>query len=365
MQYRPARDARMTYLDNVGWRLRLIRQRKSWNVDRLTAAVALAHLGQDMRTSQIERELVPVMGEETFNERLSALAGIRFLVKDDEGVTDVEHTWAARGWREAHDYLWATWDYPFEDYSSNGQARDRLRMREYEASEPDVVRYMTPKGDSVTQLPDIQSALDRLTRRASTNADSLMTVLLDVLSVAALPLEWRASRTDGAAHMLRTSPSGGARHPSEVYLLAHDVPAMPRGIYQASVGDQSLQFLANLPGEGELRKHMPGAFRLSAPPRAIFVIASHFDRNMYRYREPRTLRTVYLDAGHLGGLIESLCDTDGTVSHGHHGFSDTFVAGLIRSESLAVEAPTYLVSVGLGSERYPGTVQVGKSGLKS
>lgn len=110
---------------------------------------------------------------------------------------------------------------------------------------------------------------------------------------------------------------------------------------------------------------MAGAFRLTAPPRAVFVLTTHFQRNMYRYREPRTFRTLYLDAGHLGGLIESLCEAQGLVAHGHQGFHDSFVGGLVKADDLAVESPTYLVSVGLASEAVDGVRTIGESRLRS
>ena len=55
-----------------------------------------------------------------------------------------------------------------------------------------------------------------------------------------------------------------------------------------------------------------------------------------------------------------LCDRSGAVAHGHHGFSDSYLAKLIASTSLASESPSYLVSVGLESELAEGTVMVGR-----
>lgn len=41
-------------------------------------------------------------------------------------------------------------------------------------------------------------------------------------------------------------------------------------------------------------------------PAAIIGIFTVFERNMYRYREPRTYRSVHLDAGHILGTVELL-----------------------------------------------------------
>ena len=85
---------------------------------------------------------------------------------------------------------------------------------------------------------------------------------------------------------------------------------------------------------------------------------------MYRYREPRTLRTVFYDAGHLGGLIEALCNDQATVAHGHHGFNDTFLNGLLKVETVAQESALYLVSVGLRQEMKTNSRIVGTSRLE-
>jgi hypothetical protein len=357
-----SKAVRVFYDERKGWQIRNLEQRRSWAVDATTAAVAIAFMEASERHA-VESALLGQTEDGSVSSRISALMSLGILRECDGSQRDALPEWAKYGWAEAYDYLLSTWSYPFEDYSQRGQEVDKERMRAYASASPDVVRALAQKGLDPSPLPGIQESLDRL---SSSEDLRLVDRILAIASVGALPIEIKRSRTPGADYFHRTSPSGGSRHPSELYLLALSVPGLSRGAYHVATGDQTLGRVGELPSDDlELQDRLPGAFRLSAPPRAIFVISTHFERNMYRYREPRTLRTLYYDAGHLGGLVESLGDSEGLVAHGHHGFMDSYLAALIQSEGLAIESPSYLVSIGLAAEaRSPGK-RIGKSRLNA
>jgi len=353
---------RVFFDERDGWVIRNLQLRRSWVVDAPTAAVAVAFMKpseQDAVASALGGEL----DRDAVTARVSALLSLGVLVHAGDGLDQALPAWAARGWAEAHDYLLATWSYPFEDYSQRGQEIDKERMRAYASTKADTVRSLQQKGTNALPLPGIEESLDQL---ATLTELDLANQLLTIASVAALPIEMKRSRTPGADYIHRTSPSGGSRHPSELYLLALSVPGMKRGVYHIATQAATLGYVADLPPEDdELKEMLPGAYRLPTIPKAIFVISTHFERNMYRYREPRTLRTVYYDAGHLGGLIEALADSDGLIAHGHHGFSDSYVAKLIRSDGLGVESPSYLVSIGQAADADPTKRRIGTSRLNA
>lgn len=351
----------MFFDDRDGWVIRNLELRRSWVVDVATAAVVVAFMAPS-EEGDVESGLVGELGRDAIAARVSALVSLGVLVEAGEAEEGALSAWAARGWAEAHDYLWATWSYPFEDYSQRGQEVDKERMRAYASAKPDTVRALPQKGSSPCPLPPIQESLDRL---AALSDLSFADQLLAIASVAALPVEVKRSRTPGADYIHRTSPSGGCRHPSELYLLVLSVPGLARGVYHVATGDETLGFVGDLPLDDELQGMLPGGFRLPTVPRAIFVISTHFERNMYRYREPRTLRTVYYDVGHLGGLIEALGDAQGLIAHGHHGFVDSYLANLIRSDGLAVESPSYLVSIGQAADADPAKRRIGTSRLNA
>lgn len=119
------------------------------------------------------------------------------------------------------------------------------------------------------------------------------------------------------------------------------------------------------PSDEELQKNMSGAYRLGADPRAIFMVTLYVERNMYRYREPRTFRTIFIDAEYMGRLIEALCDSRGMTAHGHHGFNDTVVGNLLKCGDLSKAAPAYLVSTALEGDYSDDSIKVGQSVLNS
>ena len=97
----------------------------------------------------------------------------------------------------------------------------------------------------------------------------------------------------------KTSPSGGARHPVEVYLVALRVKGLDRGIYHYQAKDNHL---AKLPGKASAR--MASAYCADQPyfgeAAALFIMTAVFARTMWKYGRARAYRVVLLETGHLG-----------------------------------------------------------------
>ncbi|MBM7051630.1 hypothetical protein [Rothia sp. ZJ1223] len=230
-------------------------------------------------------------------------------------------------------------------------------MMDYEKIQNDTKRYIEPKSDNYIDLPNFDESLHIVSEPSFDNLDIFEKAKV-VSALVAFPRGKYLSKTNGTDHLSRTSPSGGARHPSELYLIV--VESEFSGVYQVSIGTEDLRKISEAPTVEKLKKNIPGAFRLPVTPKLIFIVASDFERNMYRYREPRTFRTLFYYARHLGGLVESLMDTGNTISHGHQGFNDSYLQRIISSESLASESPIYIISAGYRIANSK-ELQVGKS----
>ena len=118
-----------------------------------------------------------------------------------------------------------------------------------------------------------------------------------------LSLTWGKTRSidDGLVdkRILKTSPSGGCRHPIEVYVFVHRVEGVPKGVYHYSVRKNGLSLI----GLGDFRQKT--VQYCSGQPwvkeaAALFVMTAILERSMWRYRNSRAYRVVQLDAGHLG-----------------------------------------------------------------
>ncbi|MGO8827986.1 MAG: SagB family peptide dehydrogenase [Steroidobacteraceae bacterium] len=96
----------------------------------------------------------------------------------------------------------------------------------------------------------------------------------------------------------KTSPSGGARHPGEVYLMALRVDRLDRGIYHYQAEHHRL---ARLPGRATPRT--ASAYCADQPyvarAAALFIMTAVFARTMWKYGRARAYRAVLLETGHL------------------------------------------------------------------
>jgi SagB-type dehydrogenase family enzyme len=98
--------------------------------------------------------------------------------------------------------------------------------------------------------------------------------------------------------VFKTSPSGGARHPIEAYVLARRVRGLPGGIYHYDADAHQLARLRRGATAREVERLLSGQrwFRNAA---AVFFMTAVFAREQWRYRSPRAYRVVLIDAGHL------------------------------------------------------------------
>ena len=96
----------------------------------------------------------------------------------------------------------------------------------------------------------------------------------------------------------KTSPSGGARHPGEVYLMALRVSGLKPGLYHYHPGRHELERIsANAtPQKAKLYCAYQSYVKDAA---ALFLMTAIFGRTMWKYPRSRAYRVVLLDAGHL------------------------------------------------------------------
>jgi SagB-type dehydrogenase family enzyme len=97
---------------------------------------------------------------------------------------------------------------------------------------------------------------------------------------------------------LKTSPSGGARHPIEAYVLALRVQGLPRGLYHYAAGTHRLELLHRGASAADGVRYLNGQwwFRDAA---AVTLMTAVFARTHWKYPAPRAYRAVLIDAGHL------------------------------------------------------------------
>ncbi|MGO7753625.1 SagB/ThcOx family dehydrogenase [Rhizobium ruizarguesonis] len=298
---------------------------------------------------------------ETVLEAIERLNGLGLLV----GCSDESHMrtqsmlsdWAAFGWVDSADYHLATRNYPFVDYSIDGRELDFERMVSYVRSAPDlertkffsntIDRYPAPTTSVALSALDEPFAtvwLGQPNLEACTREKCLL-----LLSIVYGQLRTRSladNKSLMADAISKTSPSGGSRHPTEAYLFAINVHQLDNGIYHFNVADSTLDKIESFdPSEEELQHLFSGPLRASFKVDAIIVMTSVFERSMYRYREPRSFRAIYMDVGHLSGTLDVAAKALHINCLVQHGLNDRAVGELLGLD-LLTEGVIYGAAIG-------------------
>lgn len=151
-------------------------------------------------------------------------------------------------------------------------------------------------------LPSLRSEFPRVLLERRTHRDfGLGQVSLEQLSIL-LRLTWGVT---GHLHWpglgklpLRTSPSGGARQPLEVYVWGLRVAGLARGLYHYRSDRHCLEQLKHGASAAHLAKHCAGQEWIRDCA-ALFVMTAVFPRVMWRYKSSRAYRVILLEAGHF------------------------------------------------------------------
>ena len=96
----------------------------------------------------------------------------------------------------------------------------------------------------------------------------------------------------------KTSPSAGARHPGEVYLVALRVKGLRRGLYHYHPGRHCLRIIGTNVTRNKARLYCAREHFVGNAA-ALFLMTAVLPRTMWKYHLARAYRVVLLDAGHL------------------------------------------------------------------
>jgi SagB-type dehydrogenase family enzyme len=262
---------------------------------------------------------------------------------------DMYGRWDSKGWSLAAEYHVAAHDFPGVDYSK-GIAVDKERIHRYRDEEPDDDRFKPPASDVRIALPSVTPELAPVP--VGTDAGRTHTLgKQELLAVAALALgvvETAKSRAS-ADYLTRTSPSGGRRHPTEGYLAVLDVDGVEPGWYHVHGGLHALVRLP-VPAPDPAAPEFREVFRASTTRpafdvRCLLVLTSVFRRNMWRYREPRTYRSIHMDVGHIASTVTQLAGGFGIPAFPAYGHRESGVEAM-----LGVDGPAegLIATVALG-----------------
>lgn len=240
-------------------------------------------------------------------------------------------------WESAFMYHVYSRDYPFLDYSKiEHSMQDISLMEEYSKKWPPPPIFKEERGKTRIKLID-DKKMDKLKFPLVKNRKAGS---LDLNSISTL--FYLCFGQVGSVHfkvtgkaILRTSPSGGARHPTEAYFINLKVKNIPVGVYHYSVKNNEL-VLINKVDMG--KSYMKTFYQLNHvpefKPKAIIVLTSLAERSMWRYREARSFRVLFFDMGHIMATIRVTAESLGLGMSIGDGFSERLLKPLLGLEGI-------------------------------
>ena len=151
-----------------------------------------------------------------------------------------------------------------------------------------------PAPDYLGEFPE--TLLARRTWRRFGAAAVSRQDLATTLALAVGVQQW--APTPSGRVPLKTSPSGGARHPIEVYVCARKVSGLAAGLYHYDSARHRLERLRRGDMTVRLREWMPnsGYFAQAA---FVVVLTAVLERQLWRYAYARAYRAALAEAGHV------------------------------------------------------------------
>jgi len=218
-----------------------------------------------------------------------------------EAVQDSRIAQEWSDWLPEGSFHFSTKDAPYIDRS--GWSLDRLKSIMPTTPQPKFVK--TVRGVAKVQLPAGPSSdseflrvlMTRKTHRRFSDKKLKLEAVSQLLSLVWGVKGYLYSPRFGKLFH-KTSPSGGARHPGEVYLMALHVEGLRPGLYHYQPATHQLEVISTNASREKAwlycaRQHF---VRNAA---ALFLMTAIFPRTMWKYQHARAYRVVLLDAGHL------------------------------------------------------------------
>jgi SagB-type dehydrogenase family enzyme len=219
-------------------------------------------------------------------------------------------TWDEKNWSDALNLHLHHLQLEMRDYSTpDGYIADFARMGQKVAASPKPPLFKSISTTQRTYLPrSCSSSQEPTTSLLQIEEERVSAELtVDTLSGLLMTVFGRTGYKDLAAtgqHMTKSSPSGGARHPTEAYVIAVNVPGLQRGAYHYNVECHALDLISAGDFDELIRRNvvvMQG--RAKGPLAASIVYTTIFERSMHRYRESKSYRVMHFDIGHLFGTM--------------------------------------------------------------
>lgn len=243
---------------------------------------------------------------------------------------------------EAGFFHFATRDVRF----SSPRERRRLALTADRAPMPrPVKRY---PGAKIVELQAPQSSrftdvlVARRTSRRYSSVPVTLKELSSILAFSAGVQQW--AKTEDGEVPLKTSPSGGARHPIECYVVARAVAGLRPAIYHYAADRHVLERIGPKVPIDRMKAYVPesGYF---ANASAMMFFTAVFERQIWRYPYSRAYRAALIEAGHVCQTFLLTATSLGLAPYCVMGLADTLVETDLGIDGIT-ESVLYCAGVG-------------------
>lgn len=148
---------------------------------------------------------------------------------------------------------------------------------------------------------------------------------------------------------LKTSPSGGALHPLEAYVVIQSVRGLGPGLYHYNAEEHSLGRIRSRLEKKALRRLLAGQDWFCGAAAVVFVTAV-FSRTQWKYDHARAYRVVLAEAGHV---CQTFCLTAtwlGLAPFCTMAFADSEIERMLKVDGVE-ESVVYVMGVGARPKR--------------
>lgn len=324
----------------------------------------LLQLSKPVEVDEASRLAATLLGLSEADARslVEKLVGLRVLRAPEECAREaaLRQRWERWGWRDALDFHLASRNYEFSLGDAEGYAEQDAMMEEFvadargNAAESQPPAYKEYPGAELVRLPCSRERINamsfgdalygRRTRRDFSSRPLEFAVFAELIEHCFKVVQERHHPILGL-HLLRTSPSGGARHPIEAYVVVSNVEGLEPGVYHYSMKHHALELLRKGNFQQEVLRLGHTQAKLDQAP-AVVYFSARWARHQWKYRYARSYRMVLYDVAHLVQTFVLTATALGLGSFLTPALDDAGVRELLNLSEDLEETPLYLSAVG-------------------
>lgn len=324
----------------------------------MPVAGVLQQLSAWTAASELRDRIAPGSDVTAVEETIALLHSLGLVERDPDARPSMDgwHAWSP----EAQFFHFATKNGTFPD---DFRTRDRELVEKAKREPPPApTKHVDGRRVRLPAVPlpaDLHDAFRRRRTWRNFSDQPVPAAALGAVLDHAFGVQRHGHVRDQGPVIVRTSPSGGSRHPIEAYLLAWNVEGLKAGAYHYDSETRELVDL-NRPIASSDIAPMLAHQTYFAKAGAAVIMCPVFARMMWRYEHSRAYRTVLIDAGHLGQTFCLAATALGLAPFTTMAFSEAALEQLLGLDGIS-ECPIYIAGVGMpdpGASDAPGKLDL-------